>query len=205
MIPNRFIRTVPRNTSDEVEGFWETFRRHHPGWEFITYRDPIDPRAFPLTSDAWGSCQRPAQMAGLVRLEALWHLGGIYVDSDVECYRSFAPLTRVEAFAGWEDRNCVPDAVIGARRHHPVIGAAIELALERLASDSDDWRSGNGPWATGPGVTTTLLPGRDDVLLLPPGSLYPYHYSRKHKDRARDHRAEQPWAFCAHHWHHSWA
>jgi hypothetical protein len=41
------------------------------------------------------------------------------------------------------------------------------------------------------------------VLLLPPGSFYPYPYTeteRRHEDHARS----QPWAFVAHHWAGSW-
>jgi hypothetical protein len=63
---------------------------------------------------------------------------------------------------------------------------------------------GEGAWLSGPGVTTAALPGRGDVLLLPPGSFYPYHYSEKEARRGEDHASEQPWAFGAHHWHHSW-
>jgi hypothetical protein len=45
--------------------------------------------------------------------------------------------------------------------------------------------------------------GRPDVLLLPPGSFYPYHYSEMER-RGDPHHEQQPWAFGAHHWHGSW-
>jgi mannosyltransferase OCH1-like enzyme len=133
-------------------------------------------------------------MAGLVRLEALWHHGGIYVDSDCEPYRSLEPLLGLHAFAGWEDNAVVPDAVIGAEPGHPAIRRCLDLAMVRVPQ---------GAWASGPGTTTEVLTARDDVLLLPPGSLYPYHYKAKNL-RHRDHASEQPWAFMAHHWAGSW-
>jgi mannosyltransferase OCH1-like enzyme len=136
-------------------------------------------------------------------LEYLWHHGGIYLDADVEVYRSLIPLLGCSVFAAWEDQNTVPDAVIGAERHHPAIEACLQLALARIESDDDDWHTGNGAWATGPGVTTAVLVNRPDVLLLPPGSFYPYHYSEKLR-RWDDHESEQPWAFGAHHWAGSW-
>jgi len=194
VIPRRFIRTVPATTSEEVEGFWARFAELHPGWDLITFRDPIDPADFPLTAPHWDRCRSGAQRAGLVRLEALHHLGGIYVDADVEPFRSFAPLLGVEAFAAWEDDKVVPDAVFGARAGHPVLREAIDLAVERLD---------RGAWESGPGVTADLLPGRDDVLLLPPGAFYPYPY-RERQRRHEDHARHQPWAFAAHHWAGSW-
>ena len=47
------------------------------------------------------------------------------------------------------------------------------------------------------------FPGRSDVLLFPPGTLYPYHYKEKQR-RSEDHATAQPWAFMAHHWAGSW-
>lgn len=204
MIPRRLIRSVPETTTYEVEAFWSDACDTHSDWVHDTYRDPIDPEAFPLTSPHWERCTSGAQLAGLVRLEALWWGGGIWLDSDVEVYRPLDPLLHCDAFACWEDRFVVPDAVIGATPRHPAIEACINLAIERLLSSSTDWRTGPGAWGTGPGVTTTIFPGRDDVLLLPPGSFYPVHYSDKHRIGSRDHRTENPWAFGIHRWHASW-
>lgn len=204
MIPHRFIRSVPEHTTSEIENFWDHIGWLHPGFEMFTYRDPIDPSHFPITSALWDTYHvGGAQLAGLVRLEALATTGGIWLDSDVELYRPLTPLLGCQAFACWEDEHTVPDAVIGAEAQHPAILQCVDLAVSRLATSSDDWRTGNGAWSTGPGVTTTVFPNRADVLLLPPGSFYPYHYTQKQR-RGDDHRTNQPWAFGAHHWFGSW-
>lgn len=200
MIPGRIFRTVPAVTTDEAETFWKIAVDLHPDWEMVTYRDPIDPALFPLTFPSWSRCQNGAQLAGLIRLEALLE-GGIYIDSDVELFQPLDPLLACSAFAGWEDPNTVPDAVLGATSAHPATVACLDLALERIHSDNGDWRSGNGAWATGPGVTTAVLPGRPDVLLLPPGAFYPVHYSEKH---LLDSYTPDPWTFGVHRWHASW-
>jgi len=157
----------------------------------VTFRDPIDPAGFPVTAPHWDRCRRGAQRAGLIRLEALYLLGGVYVDSDVEPYRPLDSLLGLPAFAAWEDAKVVPDAVLGAEPVHPAIGECLVKAIERIAQ---------GPWASGPGVTTEVLPGRADVLLLPPGSFYEVHY--KQKDRLD--QPPKPWEFARHHWHASW-
>lgn len=202
MIPRRLIRSVPEATDPQVEAWWAEACDLHPDWEHVTYRDPIDSTLFTTTSPYWSRCTSGAQLAGLVRLEALWRWGGFYIDSDVEVFRPFDPLLGATVVAGWEDPNVVPDAVLGAEAGHQLIGLCLTLALERLKSESADWRTGAGAWSTGPGVTTTILPGTE-ALLLPPGSFYPYHYGEKER-RDADHRTEQPWAFCAHHWNSSW-
>lgn len=199
MIPRRFIRSVPEVTSPEVEGWWDSFQDIHPaadGWEFETWRDPIPEREFPITSGLWGRCSSGAQKAGLIRLEALWTWGGIWVDSDVEPYRSFTSLLALPAFAAWEDRKCVPDAVMGAEAGHAAIGECLSRAMRSV-------EAGEGAWQSGPGVTTAVLPGWEDVLLLPPGAFYTVHYTEKEK-LPRAQQLAGPWAFGQHWWHGSW-
>lgn len=204
MIPARLIRTVPNRTDDQVERWWSEACAMHPGWDHLTFRDPVDPKRFPFTSPHWGRCTSGAQLAGLIRLEALWRWGGVYLDSDVEVYRSFEPLRQVAMFAAYEDAGVVPDAVLGATAGHPAVRACLELAVDRLVADEGDWRT-RGAWGTGPGVTTTVLAGRTDVLVLPPAAIYPWHYTEDPPTDRDRFAADHPWAFCAHHWRHSWA
>lgn len=192
-IPRILHRTVPAETSDEVETWWAKFQQLHPEWDCRTHRDPLDPADWPLTSDLWGRCANGAQKAGLIRLEALFTHGGIYVDSDVEPFRSLEALLCCEAFAGWEDETTVPDAILGARSGHPAFGLMLEKARTALTGGGDAWQ-------TGPGVTTEVLPNRSDVLLLPPGAFYEAHYLEKR----RLSEPNKPYEFARHHWHHSW-
>lgn len=201
MIPARLIRTVPEHTGADVERWWTEACKLHPGWDHLTLRDPLDRAQFPLTGEHWPLCVSGAQLAGLVRLEALHRYGGIYIDSDVQLFRSLEPLRTLSCFAAWEDERVVPDAVIGAEARHPAIRSCITLALERISSGSMDWRIGDGAWATGPGVTTTILPHADGVVLLGPESFYPVHYSEKHKLDGHE-PAEQTYGM--HHWFGSW-
>lgn len=201
-IPRILHRTVPVETSPDVERWWAGWRDVlGDTWELRTHRDPLDPADWPETAHAWPHVQNGAQLADLVRLEALLRWGGVYVDSDVEAYRSLEPLLPLSAFAAWEDARTVPNAVLGAVPGHPAIRECLALAVDRVLAQ----RGGEADvWRAGPGVTTEVLPGRDDVLVLPPGTFYPYHYTEAKTERGRDHRKAQPWAFGAHHWAGSW-
>lgn len=196
-IPRIFHRVVPEVTADDAERWWTDLQALHPNWRFMTHRDPLDPSAWPLTARAWRYCRNGASLADLVRLEALYSWGGIYLDSDVRPFRSFESLQPLKAFAAWEDERVVPNAVMGATREHPAIKACLSLAVHEVRK---------GTWPAGPGVTTKILPGRDDVLLLPPGSFYQVHY----RDPLRDEKmatltaADAPWAFALHHYWGSW-
>ena len=196
-IPRILHRVVPAESPEDSEAWWQRFGEMHPDWTLLTHRDPLDPAEWPLTSPHWDRCTSGAQLAGLVRLEALFRHGGVYVDQDVEPLRALDPLLGLHAFAGWEDANCVPDAVLGAEPEHPAIRRCLELAIRRLDK---------GPWESGPGVTTDVLVGRPDVLLFPPGSFYGVHYRdpRRAAKMASFEPSEQPWAFVLHHYWGSW-
>jgi len=199
MIPRRLVRTVPSETPPDTELLWESACRLHPGWEHITWRDPVDRSAFPLTSPYWRDCETGAQLGDLIRAEDLLHRGGVYIDSDVEMLRSFDPLCGVEGFAAWEDEYHIPNAVMGFRPGHPAMRKVVELAVRRR---------NRGTWNAGVGVTTEVFRDRDDMLLLPPGSFYPMHWKDAHTHKGsvnwRQVASVNPWAFCLHHYKASW-
>lgn len=197
LIPRVMHRTVPERVDAAEEERWATLRALHPGWSFRTYREPVDPADWPLTGDLFDKCVTGAQKAGLIRLECLVRDGGVYVDADVVGVRSLEPLLHCPAFAGWEDDDCVPDAVLGAQAGHPAFVAALADARAMIEPTN------RGSWESGPGVTTRVLPGRSDVLLLPPAAFYPAHYL----ERARLPKVlsdPSPATFLVHLYEHSW-
>jgi hypothetical protein len=194
-IPRIIWRTVPVETSPQVEAWWDELCSMHIGWDCRTVREPVNPSDFPVSGHLFDKCANGAQKAGLIRLELLASHGGVYIDSDVQGVRPLDALTHLPAFAGWEDERVVPDAILGAVPEHPAILECLRRAVALIEGGSGD------AWETGPGVTTAVLPWRDDVLLLPPGSLYPVHYNEKNKLGTRN---WQPWVFAEHKWHHSW-
>ena len=141
------------------------------------------PAEWPETAPYWSRCENGAQLADLVRLEALLRWGGVYVDQDVQPFRPLDPLLPLSAFAAWEDERTVPNAVMGAVPAHPAIRECLDLAIARLLANK-------GTWESGPGVTTTVFPGRSDVLLLPPEAFYPVYY--RDPDRERLMRTFEP-------------
>jgi mannosyltransferase OCH1-like enzyme len=193
-IPTTIHRVVPEHGPEIAEVWWKEFGRLHPGWRLMTHRDPLDPAAWPITSPHWAQAANGAQLADLVRLEALFKWGGIYVDQDVQPFRSFTPFLPLQAFAAWEDDAVIPNAIMGARAAHPAILECLHECIKRLRQ---------GVWAAGPGVTTRVLQRHPDVMLFPPHMFYAVHY----KDPERDVKMFQPpspWEYARHHYWGSW-
>lgn len=196
LIPRRLVRTVPVESTVEAEHLWATACALHPDWEHITWRDPIDPAAFPITSPYWQDCETGAQLADLIRAEDLLHNGGWYLDSDVQMLKPLDELCALNAVAAWEDRDHIPNAVLGFTPGHPALQHVLDLAITRRD---------RGTWAAGVGVTTEVFRNAD-MVLLPPGSFYAVHWRTAHHNPidwdqvAKD----NPWAYAIHRYRASW-
>ena len=203
MIPRRLIRTVPADTSADVERWWNQACELHPDWEHVTIREPVARDQFPLTGHLFATCASGAQKADLIRAEQLWWGGGVYIDSDYVAFRSFEPLLALDGFAAYEDDKHIPNAVMGFKANHPALETVIQLAIQRHSE---------GTWNAGVGVTTQVFKQRDDMLLLPPASFYAVDWRTAHNVRARLRaqidvdavRKAHPYAFGVHMYQASW-
>jgi mannosyltransferase OCH1-like enzyme len=197
MIPKILHRTVPEETSAEVERWWDQFQWMHPDWEAHTWREPIDPADFPMVGHLLDACKTGAQRADLIRLELLVTHGGVYIDSDCEPVKPFDSLLPLPAFAGWEDETTVPNFVMGAEAANTAMLVALQQTIARNVEGADTWHCGTG-------VTTEVFPTLPhEITLLPPGAFAPYHYHEKRR-KAEVQANPPPWCWVIHHWHHSW-
>lgn len=204
-IPRILHRIVLGEEPPKAAAYWRRFRELHPDWRLITHRDPLNPDAWPLTAPHWDKAISIVQIADMLRFEILLRWGGIYVDWDVEPMRPFDPLLGLESFAAWQDPKNVAFGVIGAPAEHPAIRAALDEMLARI--DAGDPTGQLGGWKfiahCGNNVVTKVWPGRSDMLLLPPGTFYPYYYNEKNRANEKF-DLTAPWSLAVHHWWASW-
>lgn len=205
MIPTELHRTVPAEIDVDVELRWLHWQETHPRWSAYTWRDPLDAASFPISSHVWPHVTSGAQLAGLVRLEVLYHRGGIYLDSDVDPGRRTLDALR-EVGPVWvcsEDGRHLTDAVIGAEHEHPAVRRALDRAVQMIEVAVADGEPVPGAQATGPLNLTEAWRGRDDVTVLAARCFYPYSYTQR--DEMADVDALD-WhdSFGVHRWAFSW-
>ncbi|WBV45275.1 tetratricopeptide repeat protein [Pseudoroseomonas cervicalis] len=160
LIPHRlhqFWDTPPPPA--DVAVLAETWRTHHPGWRHRLY-SAAEARAF-LAAQPDARLLRAFQrlpsvtaQADLFRLAVLFAEGGVYADADDRCA---APLDGLLAGRGLvlrqEHYGTAGNNIIAARPAHPVIGLALEQAVQAaLRGDRESiWLS------SGPGLMTRCL------------------------------------------------
>lgn len=94
----------------------ESWHKHLPDYEIILW----DTKRFDMESAPWVKeafeAKKYAFAADYIRFYALYHFGGIYLDSDVEVLKSFDPLLDLPYFAGAEKAGTIEAAVLGAEK-----------------------------------------------------------------------------------------
>lgn len=78
-----------------------------------------------------------AFVSDYVRLYALYHHGGIYLDTDVEVIKSLDSLLHHEAFTGFEDEFFLQSGTMGAMKGHQWIKEILETYDHRSFLRSD--------------------------------------------------------------------
>lgn len=87
-----------------------------PDWEYVLWNeDNFDISSYPYAREAYDA-RKYAFVSDVARLYALKHFGGVYLDTDVIVYKTFAPLLDYPAFAGFEGSKHMPvgTCVIGS-------------------------------------------------------------------------------------------
>jgi hypothetical protein len=196
MIPKILHRTLPAVPRDDVAELWATVVRHTPGWDRRTYQSPRDPADWPLVGHLLPLCRDRAEDSDLVRLEALWTHGGVYVDSDVELTRPLDWVLNLDCVIGWESDEWFGTAFMAAAPQHPAIGLLLEVFTAHVGSQ--------GERSTLPKIATKTWRDRQDVTVLPRKAVYPYSWLDVGTGIDMLDWAADPDVLAIHRWHGSW-
>jgi hypothetical protein len=200
VIPKLFHQIWINESQPELpepyRSYAQTWLDMHPGWAYRLWNVAnID---FPLRRpELLPLCGSYAQKADVLRLEVVFRYGGVYMDTDFECFKPLEPvLAGVDEVFCAESGQAIANSFFAAMPGSPVLLRLLDALPLQLG----------GPYPnleTGPGFFTEqiLLGGFDgNVRLLPTRLLFPYAAGE-----ARATASSHPEAFGAHHWAHSWA
>lgn len=99
---------------DEARSYIEDWRRLCPDYQIIEWNEGnFDVSCVSYVKEAYDS-RKWAFVTDYVRLYALYHQGGIYLDTDVEMIKPIDEFLVEEAFSGFERENAVPTGIMGS-------------------------------------------------------------------------------------------
>jgi hypothetical protein len=190
--------------------FLKTCRDHHPGWQIKIWNEEDILKENFENIDLYWRAQGYSERSDIARYEILRKYGGIYLDTDVECYKSFEDLIYLyDFFAGIITFNSAPfrihlsNAIIGSAQNHPLFDDLFKNIRLNWLKNSDFFEAkysisynkyfSDKNWMA---VNRTMLPLTEVVLniikndtlkkykvmALPSVHFFPYKTFRKKKD-----------------------
>lgn len=143
-----------------------------------------------------------ANAVDFLRLYVLYQYGGVYLDTDVEMVRSFAPLLQKKFFIGRQSEQdgsiSVNNAVIGSHANEPFL---LDCMLHHLAYFTGvETANFSGPLLVTSRLKYAKLKGLGgDLTILPERYFYPFGW---HESFTPD--CVTPETYAIHHWSKSW-
>ena len=192
---------------DDYQGYIAGWKKLMPDYEIKLWNEANSPMHLPYLQAAL-KYKKWANLSNFVRIYALYHHGGIYMDTDMEVLQSLEPFRKYGSFLGLElgEENpndiVVNNAIFGAEKEHPFIKKCMDFYLKYF--DGRDSALDSSPY-----LVTRLLKeegmheyGRQNVggvALFPKEYFYPYHITEQfHPDCVK---AD---TYTIHHWGYSW-
>ena len=108
-----------------------SWKKHLPEYQYILWNeDNFDITSVPYVKEAY-EARKFAFVTVYVRLYALYHFGGVYMDTDVEVLKPLDRFLDLPAFSGFESDKEIPTGIMASEKHG-------EWAQEMLTYYGDD-------------------------------------------------------------------
>lgn len=107
--------------SQKIKDCIASWKKFMPDYEIVEWNeDNFDINYNDFTRQSYDK-KMYAFTSDVVRLYALYHRGGIYLDTDVLMYKPLYEFENEQGFTGFEDTNYPVTATMGAEANNPVI------------------------------------------------------------------------------------
>lgn len=112
--------------TDEAKKYIATWRKYCPDYEIIEWNEQnFDISCNDYVREAY-EAKKWAFVTDYVRLYALYHFGGVYMDTDVEVVRPLDDLLKYDAVSGYESKTSIPTGTMAACRGNEWIGMLLK-------------------------------------------------------------------------------
>jgi mannosyltransferase OCH1-like enzyme len=181
-----------------------SWKKHCPDYKFVEWgNNNFDINCNPYVSEAYNR-RKYAFVSDYVRLYALYNYGGIYMDTDVEVFKSFDNILDNKCVFGFEECNYIATSFMAAEKGNKFIEKFFELYKSLNFKNAD----GSLNMKTNVERLTELLLQEglqrnnslqtvSDIKIYPKEYFSPYDYINCVKHITKN-------SYCMHHFYVSW-
>jgi len=191
------------NIPEQYKKYAETWKKHHPGWQYKLWTDDDVKNIFLSKEDLFHSATNLGMKSDILRYEILKQYGGIYIDTDFECLRPLDPLMHFNFFTGvgYDTEPQLYNGLIATIPNHPIITRTLELCGPIYTGNKGSVILNT----TGANIFTKAFfqsLGSKGIVAFPTPYFYPYPNNIRGKGNPLEHIYDVSYAI--HHWAVSW-
>lgn len=155
MIPKiiHYVWVGGKEKPDIVKNCIASWKKYMPDYEIKEWNESnYDINKFEYSKEAykqkmWGF------VGDSIRIDVLYQYGGIYLDTDVEVYKTFDDLLDNKFFIGFEQKHYFGNATIGAEKGNNLLKEIIDVYDTKKFVKKENWWD----YETGPMIVTDIL------------------------------------------------
>ena len=177
----------------------QTWINCHPGWTLHDWNERNMPTL--VNQREFDEARSYSEKSDIARVELLYRFGGVYIDTDFECFKNIEDLIGASAlWVGQDEDDRICNGIMGSVAGHPFLEKVIAAIPESIASHPDDSPVvRTGPVLLDRTYKSSLAVGDPVPDVMPREYFFPYRGDERHR------RYEVfPDAYAAHHWGGSW-
>lgn len=198
--PKPFSRTVRKCIA--------TWHKHLPDYQFCLWNEEtctnyasehnlLNPMEHPFVKGAYAA-KKYAFVADYVRFWALYHCGGVYLDTDMYMVRNMDDLLRDNLFVGWENKEqtYINVALFGASKNNECVETILNMY------DTLEFNTNNMDKFIVPRIITPIVLLQENIVIYPYDYFYPFPYEKRQETNFI--RYQTKFTYVIHLWDLSW-
>lgn len=190
---------------EQYRRFTQTWMIKNPDWEYRLWTDK-DAEEFGMEKyDMFRRCRNNGQKSDIFRYEILRRYGGLYIDTDFECLKSFDDLLYLDFFTsiGYERRVELYIGLIACVPNHPIINKIIK-GLRAIPVDKgfNHIFNSTGSYHFTRKFFEQVKDDGSGVVAFPMGFFYPFPNNKRKFGNPDSY--VKPYSYANHHWAVSW-
>jgi mannosyltransferase OCH1-like enzyme len=182
----------PAPFPDEFVPYQQSWLDLNPGWELKLWtEDTLPPAADLRRPESAERLRAPWERGDILRLEIVWCMGGVHVDTDFECLRPIEErLDGVDFFIATAKKGRVNGAMFGSVPGSPILEDAMRSIRPRVAHGASlGAGEANDKTETGPKFLDDVLARHEGVTYMEPEIFFPRTLEERRDAYAVHHKA----------------
>lgn len=184
----------------------DSWKKHNPTWQYYLWTDETVKSLTLINQDLYDKTNNWGEKSDILRFEILYQLGGLYVDTDFECVRSFDCIHELyDFYIGMAPLDSGPIytgiGLVAAAPQHPICKHYLEN-LDKFKNLKEVYmRTGPIPFSQAVVQKFGIL----QDIVFPATYFYPLGLTEKtNNEKIKNLKHAYPEHFAIHHWHASW-